>query len=170
MFKEYQLGETLNDLNIARIQIKKDFEGTDIKSEDILRFKVDLLYDLVEGIHTWTVRYKPDVIRWPCNRHYSQRNLLPASVPGEDNELYEVGTVVLPKMVVGHVRDWPEDHEAIFGSGWHSKEHMIEGISNIYEPFYGKRLDNDSILGAYALKDFKLYESCKEGYEKLFPK
>lgn len=169
MFKEYRLGSELNDLANVLDEFNKDFPGLDWREEEILRFNENLLPDLVEGIHSWTIRYTPNAAKFPLSK-LSERNMLYACLPDEEGNWLDVGTVRIPRMVIGNIRDWPENHEAIFGSGWESKEHMVEGMSNIYEPIYGKRLGNDDLLRAYALNDFKLHEEYKEFYKETFGK
>ena len=168
MFKEYTLGRKYDKGSNSLVRrIRADFPGVDrspinhptlpaeitTAPEGYLRFKPDLLYDLVEGEHTWTIRYKPNIIRWPCGD--IELNRLDVLFQWEPTENWKViGDLDIPSMAVGHVRDWPKNHESIAGSGWKSKKHMVKGISDIYEPIYGNRLSQDDILVAYALECF----------------
>lgn len=169
MFKEYKLGKNYHlrsDKGQGSIvqRLEKEFSnlnkdgsrGLKTEPEGFLRFKLDLLYDLVEGEHTWTIRYKPNVIRWPYNDTLPlEPNRLSVLFQWESTEKWkEIGDLTIPRMAVGHVKDWPKDHESIFGSGWKSKRHMVKGISDIYEPIYGNRLTPDDVLVAYALEGF----------------
>lgn len=161
MFNEYSLGKSLTDLGAAVSKIARDFEGVDLADENVVRFRRELI-PYIES-HTWTIRFKPNVIRWPCNKFGSPRNKLYVHVPNEEGEWINAGIIYIPKMVVGHVKDWPADHEAIFGSGWDSKNHMVKGISDIYEPIYGQRLTENDILVGYALEGFKWDQGFPNG-------
>ena len=181
MFKEYTLGRkytTRSDQGQGSIvqRIQRDFpeiEWEQVDSKHFLEFKLGLFSDLVEGNHTWTVRYKPGVVRWPYNSYNKEsHNRLPfcfsEAIPAGQFVLIEeaaVGEVTIPKMAVGYIRDWPEKHKSIAGSGWESKEHMIDGLSDIYEPIYGNRLGPDDILVAYAFKDVSLYPKIADKWE-----
>lgn len=85
MFKEYAVGNSLSGLAKLIGRIEKDFPKVETASEEMLRFKADLLPDIVEGNHTWTIRYKPGVIRWPCNSESSLRNELGVFFPDPDD-------------------------------------------------------------------------------------
>lgn len=165
MFQEYTLGKNYSrdsKRGVGSIvqRLGRDFPETNtgaitLKSEDSLRFKSDLFFDIIGGSHSWTVRYKPNTIRWPYNDQSTRKNRLDALFPDESENWLHFGSILVPNMAVGLVCDWPERHPSITGSGWESKEHMVEGISDIYEPIYGKRLASDDILVAYALRSFK---------------
>ncbi|MBU2638044.1 MAG: hypothetical protein KJ955_03660 [Nanoarchaeota archaeon] len=169
MFKEYRLGKRQQTIDAAVQQIIADFGEVVHSAEEMLRFKYDLVPELVEGRHKWTIRYKPNGFRHPCSNTY-EKNVLPVCIDPDENGNWEtIGHVIIPRMVVGHVKDWPERHKAIKGSGWRFKSSMVEGMSEIYRPIYHNRwIRNRELLFAYQLSQFRMTPEFAEQYKRVF--
>src|SRR3989344_8368020 len=102
MFKEYILGRNYHQRseNVGSIvqKIERDFPGVNTANtrietdfESFLRFKADLLLDIVEGGHTWTIRYKPGVIRWPASQTVSQKpNRIAVYFPDPESDNWKI--------------------------------------------------------------------------------
>ncbi|HII15439.1 MAG TPA: hypothetical protein HA362_03930 [Nanoarchaeota archaeon] len=168
MFREYRLGATKNSIDRAVARILADFGDVVNHGEEMLRFAYDLLPELVEGRHTWTIRYKPGGFRYPMSAG-DKKNVLPVCIdPDNDGNWERIGALSIPKMVVGYARDWPEKHKAISGSGWRSKAAMIDGMNEIYEPIYHREIGDCDILFAYKIEDFQLTPEFAEKYHRIF--
>lgn len=175
MFKEYGLGKTKESIDGTVDRILADFGNLEHHGEEILMFATDLLPELAKGRHKWTMRYKPNGFRHPCSTG-DKKNVLPVCVQLVENGLWvPFGTVAIPRMVVGHVKDWPYQHKAIRGSGWRDgKWEMIHGLSDIYRPIYGSRwgkeprIGDDDIIFAYQLSGFKMHPEFVRTYKRRF--
>lgn len=168
MFKEYLIGDGIDDIEKVIGQLSADFEKAELKSDPMIRFKYELVPELVEGRHTWTMRYKPNGVRYPFSKNVF-RNLLPVCIDPEENGTWvPIGHVAIPRMAVGHVRDWPARHKAIKGSGWRSKAAMVDGMTDIYEPIYHREITDDDIMFAYKLDGFYLDAEFAKHYHKIF--
>lgn len=169
MFKEYRLGKRKQTIDAAVQLILADFGEVAHKADDMLRFKYDLLPELVEGRHKWTIRYKPAGFRYPCSTG-DDKNELPVCIdPDENGNWEQIGKVIIPRMVVGHVRDWPARHKAIRGSGWRHRIDMVDDMSEMYRPIYGRKwIGDDDILFAYQLSRFQMTPEFAEQYKRIF--
>src|SRR3989338_5826340 len=103
MFKEYAVGALEGTIQ----EVARDFQGIEHAYEDSIRFRRQLIQYFES--HTWTIRFKPNVIRWPWNKKGNLRNRLSVSIPDQSGEWVVVGAVSVPRAVIGHVKDWPED-------------------------------------------------------------
>ena len=146
IWKEYDLSKM--DYLEKQVRFNRSFSAFNdyIKTslEDTIRMSPEFANLVKNNERTWYILFKPSTVRIPKDW----------SVKGLESEDFtnweEFGSIIIPKVQIGSINEWPENSEAIIGAGWPNKESMIEGLNNIYETRYGK-LKNDDILSAWQL-------------------
>jgi hypothetical protein len=155
MFAEYELNGQADSMPNLCQKISKDFPKSEIQEDSQLLFASGLITLLESGEHEWTIRFKPGCIRIPFMRRPTQGNVIGALKAQANAAPLPIGYLIIPQMAAGHIIDWPLDHPSIAGSGWKSKAHMIQGLSDIYEPIYKRRLRQSDLLTAFFIQGFR---------------
>lgn len=147
MKKQYLVGGFQSKEDITRL-VQEDFLGVRIYFDEELSFYNFFIPEIEDGTKNCTIRFKPSVIRMPFGIDGS--SVLPcyATDPEGKKPKEKVGLVQLDLVVVSDVADFPEKLAQQDGFG--SKEHMIAGISEIYN----HELQPTDYLSLYSIEGF----------------
>ena len=150
MYKEYKIG----DVSDLVPELKEDFPEAQLKGDDILRLHSEFFEGFSEGSKLLTVRFKPGFIRYPCNSEMNEKNRLGLYETKPDDEDYceRVGNILIPKMAAGNFQDFPE--EIAIKDGYSGKSELRDVLNEIYEPIYGRQVEDEDFLSAYFFGEF----------------
>lgn len=144
---------TTEDMLDVAEAVKRDFPEFSLETDSELRLFSDLIPKLESGEKRLTIRFKPEHVRVPlCDS--APRNLLPVYETYRDGDGKNlVGGIYVPKIIVAHARDFPEELARL--DGFKDLDDMMQGMSKIYHPIHGRDLNKDDPLSCYYLENFK---------------
>lgn len=165
MFKEYSLDGSHDTVMEILGDLVDSFPELAIGTVNYFKFKGSSEATLRQD---WMIRFNPDIIRVPCseidpcNRIYAvERQEQEKGRYGTPKPRYKIGTFDVSTLVVGHLKEWEDNHPAVNGSKVSSVGSMHEKLNAIYGEIHGG-LTADDVVTGYEISNFQRFSERQE--------
>jgi hypothetical protein len=157
MFKEYSLDGTHECIEEVLGDVVENFSECACFCANYFKFRGDS-EDSLRHV-SWMTRWNPDIIRvpasalTPCNRIYAVER--ESRGAGQTPKKIKVATFDVSTMVVGHIKDWPDSHQVIRGSGALDKRAMINRLNETYQGLHDDIILPESVVTGYEISNYQ---------------